>query len=110
MIKKLGSEITFGISLTAMAVRVFLYSTVSNPWFFPPIELLHGASFGLFYPNMIATASHMSPPGAMATVQGIVKTTFITGQNLNIAVLVSSCVGLECRSRDSLMHTDVLRI
>ncbi|XP_063842069.1 major facilitator superfamily domain-containing protein 6-like isoform X2 [Scylla paramamosain] len=79
VIKKLGSEITFGISLTAMAVRVFLYSTVSNPWFFPPIELLHGTSFGLFYPNMIATASQMSPPGAMATVQGIVKTTFITG-------------------------------
>lgn len=86
VIKKLGSEITFGISLTAMAVRVFLYSAVSNPWFFPPIELLHGASFGLFYPNMIATASHMSPPGAMATVQGIVKTTFITGVSLGSLV------------------------
>ncbi|MPC20694.1 Major facilitator superfamily domain-containing protein 6 [Portunus trituberculatus] len=95
VIKKLGSEITFGISLTAMAIRVFLYSTVSNPWFFPPIELLHGASFGLFYPNMIATASQMSPPGAMATVQGIVKTTFITGVSLGSLVggLMVSAVG-----------------
>ncbi|KAK8406872.1 hypothetical protein O3P69_007433 [Scylla paramamosain] len=95
VIKKLGSEITFGISLTAMAVRVFLYSTVSNPWFFPPIELLHGTSFGLFYPNMIATASQMSPPGAMATVQGIVKTTFITGVSLGSLVggLMVSAVG-----------------
>lgn len=79
VIKKLGSAVTFGISMTAMAVRVFLYSAVSQPWFFVPIDLLHGPSFGLFYPNMISSASTLSPPGAMATVQGIVKTTFITG-------------------------------
>lgn len=88
VIKKLGSVVTFAISLTAMALRVFLYSTVRQPWYFVPIELLHGLSFGLFYPNMIAFASHVSPPGAMATVQGIVKTTFIAGQCNHVFLLV----------------------
>ncbi|KAG0699481.1 Major facilitator superfamily domain-containing protein 6 [Chionoecetes opilio] len=95
VIKKLGSVVTFGISLTAMVVRVFLYSAVRQPWLFVPIDLLHGFSFGLFYPNMIASASHFSPPGAMATVQGIVKTTFITGVSLGALTggLLVSAVG-----------------
>lgn len=96
VIKKLGSVVTFVISLTAMALRVFLYSAVRQPWLFVPIDLLHGLSFGLFYPNMIAFASHVSPPGAMATVQGIVKTTFIAGVSLGAltgGLLISSVGG-----------------
>lgn len=42
--------------------------------------MLHGVSFGLFYPNMISYGSSVAPKGAQATVQGIVKSLFIVGK------------------------------
>ncbi|XP_042211650.1 major facilitator superfamily domain-containing protein 6-like [Homarus americanus] len=82
IIKRIGNIITFTISLTAFSIRVLLYSFVTNPWFFLPVDLLNGVSFGLFYPNMISYGSLMSPKGAQATVQSIVKSVFIGGVSL----------------------------
>lgn len=66
--------------MVGFSVRVLLYSFVTNPWYFIPIELFHGLSFGIFYPNMIAYASLVAPKGAQATVQGIVKSLFVAGK------------------------------
>ncbi|XP_045603620.1 major facilitator superfamily domain-containing protein 6-like isoform X2 [Procambarus clarkii] len=79
IIKKMGKIPTFALSLTAFSLRLLLYSSVTNPWYFLPVDLLHGLSFGLFYPNMISYASSVAPRGAQATVQGIIKSIFIGG-------------------------------
>ena len=42
--------------------------------------MLHGLSFGVFYPNMSAYASKIAPNGKKATMQGIVKATFGAGK------------------------------
>ncbi|KAK8754533.1 hypothetical protein OTU49_016634 [Cherax quadricarinatus] len=78
-IKKLGQIPTFALSMAVFSLRLLLYSCVTNPWFFLPVDLLHGLSFGLFYPNMMSYASFMTPKGAQATMQGIVKSVFIGG-------------------------------
>jgi len=40
------------------------------------MELFQGVTFGIFYSNMAAYASFISPPGAAATVQGLVGAAF----------------------------------
>ncbi|CAL4125432.1 unnamed protein product [Meganyctiphanes norvegica] len=82
IIKSLGNIRTFTLSLVAYSARFFLHSFVVNPWFFLPIEILHGISFGVFYPNMSAYASKIAPKGKKATMQGIVKATFGAGMSL----------------------------
>ncbi|KAK4300980.1 hypothetical protein Pmani_026852 [Petrolisthes manimaculis] len=86
IIKKLGSIRTFALALVGFSARVLLYSFVTNPWWFIPIDLLHGLSFGVFYPNMISYASLVAPKGAQATVQGIVKSLFVVGVSLGSLV------------------------
>ncbi|XP_066980576.1 major facilitator superfamily domain-containing protein 6-like [Macrobrachium rosenbergii] len=82
IIKKLGNVRTFSGVLVILTMRCFLYSCVTNPWYFLPIEFLHGPSFGLLYPNMITYANALAPKGAQATIQGIVKSTFVGGVSL----------------------------
>lgn len=82
IIKRVGNVRTFSGVLVIFTVRLFLYSCVTNPWYFLPINLLHGPSFGLLYPNMITYANALAPKGAQATIQGIVKSTFICGVSL----------------------------
>ena len=79
IIKRLGHVLTFVLVLTMFCIRYLLYSAVTNPWMFLLIELLHGLSFSVFYPNMMSYAASMSPKGAQATVQGTVKSIFTAG-------------------------------
>nr|XP_053634085.1 LOW QUALITY PROTEIN: major facilitator superfamily domain-containing protein 6-A-like [Cherax quadricarinatus] len=79
VIKRLGNIPTFAVSLASYSIRFFVFSFIINPWLFIVTSLLHGLSFGLFYPNMSAYASLMSPKGAQAVMQGIVKSAFIGG-------------------------------
>ncbi|XP_045603621.1 major facilitator superfamily domain-containing protein 6 [Procambarus clarkii] len=79
IIKHLGNITTFAVSLASYSVQYFLFSCVINPWFFALTCLLHGLSFGLFYPNMSAYANLMSPKGAQAVMQGLVRSTYIGG-------------------------------
>ncbi|KAK7086886.1 hypothetical protein SK128_018668 [Halocaridina rubra] len=82
VIKRIGNVRTFCCVLIILTLRCFLYSCVTNPWYFLPINFLHGPSFGLMYPNMITYANALAPKGAQATIQGIVKSTFIGGVSL----------------------------
>lgn len=82
IIEKLGSIPTFALSLIMLSLRFFLYSIITNPWFFLLIDMLHGISFGILYPNMISYGSSVAPKGAQAIVQGIVKSLFIAGSSI----------------------------
>ncbi|XP_045104365.1 major facilitator superfamily domain-containing protein 6-like [Portunus trituberculatus] len=66
-------------SVLSTGLRCCLYYTVSNPWYFLPIELLNGLSYSVFHSVMGAYASHISPPGALATVQSVFRSTFYIG-------------------------------
>lgn len=62
--------------LFAFGIRFLLYSTLTNPWWCLPIELLHGPTYGLFYATMASYASMIAPPGTDTTVQGLVGAIF----------------------------------
>lgn len=64
------------LAIAAFGLRFVLYYLVVNPWLFLPIELLNGFTFGIFYTVMTSYASIVAPPGAQATMQGIVGATF----------------------------------
>ncbi|CAL4172957.1 unnamed protein product, partial [Meganyctiphanes norvegica] len=86
IIKKLGNFLTFVVVLIVYSIRFTLHSFVSNPWYFLPIEVLHGISFGLLYPNMSAYASKVAPPGRKATMQGVVKSVYAAGNSVGSLV------------------------
>ncbi|CAL4060432.1 unnamed protein product [Meganyctiphanes norvegica] len=79
IIEKLGHIVVFGIVLISLTLRCFLYSIVSNPWLFLPIEILNGPSFGLLLAVMGSYASVKAPPGAEATLQAILRGSFWLG-------------------------------
>lgn len=79
IIERLGYMPVLATSLVSLGLRCCLYYTVTNPWYFLPIELLNGLSYSLFQATTASYASHIAPPGAQATLQSIVRATFCTG-------------------------------
>ena len=57
-------------------IRFILYYFVVNPWYFLPIELTSGFTFGIFYSVMTSYASIIAPAGTHATMQGLVGAAF----------------------------------
>lgn len=76
IIKKLGHVHTMSLVLCAIGVRFCLYSVITNPWYFLPIELSNGLTFGLFFACMASYASIIAPSGTEATMQGLVGAVF----------------------------------
>ena len=71
IIERLGHANALFVSLLGFTLRLVLYSVVTNPWVFLPIDLLHGISFGVAYPCFTSYASSVAPKGAAATTQAI---------------------------------------
>lgn len=69
IIQKLGHVNTMSLVLFSLGVRLTLYSLISNPWWFLPVELMSGLTFGLFFACMASYASIIAPPGTEATMQ-----------------------------------------
>ncbi|XP_049763424.1 major facilitator superfamily domain-containing protein 6 [Schistocerca cancellata] len=74
---KILKLIGYGHSLTlcflAYALRLSLISLIPSPWWVLPIELfMQGPTYAMCYTTIVAYASAVSPPGASATMQGIV--------------------------------------
>ncbi|KAK4315572.1 hypothetical protein Pmani_013213 [Petrolisthes manimaculis] len=75
-IRKLGHVHCMSLVIIVFGLRYIIYYAVVNPWFFLPVELLNGFTFGIFYATMTSYASFMAPPGTEATMQGIVGAAF----------------------------------
>lgn len=74
ILKKIGYVHCLTFCFFAYSVRLFLISTIANPWFLVPIELfMQGATFALCYTCIVAYASAIAPPGTSATIQGKFK-------------------------------------
>ncbi|XP_028134563.1 major facilitator superfamily domain-containing protein 6 [Diabrotica virgifera virgifera] len=76
IIKKLGHVNTMSLVLFAVGIRFLLYSVIPNPWYFLPIEISNGLTFGLFFACMASYASIVAPSGTEATMQGLVGAVF----------------------------------
>ncbi|XP_063235657.1 major facilitator superfamily domain-containing protein 6 isoform X2 [Bacillus rossius redtenbacheri] len=74
---KILKRIGYGYSLTLCflfyAVRLGLVAVIPGPWWLLPVELfLQGPTYAMCYTTIVAYASAVAPPGASATVQGLV--------------------------------------
>ncbi|XP_076630377.1 major facilitator superfamily domain-containing protein 6 isoform X2 [Colletes latitarsis] len=73
ILKKLGFGYTFTFCFACYALRLYLISLASNPWWVISIELfMQGPTYALCYTTIVAYASKVAPIGTSATVQGIV--------------------------------------
>jgi predicted ABC-type sugar transport system permease subunit len=69
ILKRIGHINSMSLVVLVIGVRYILYSIIPNPWWFLPVELLNGLTFGLFYACMASYASIVAPPGTEATMQ-----------------------------------------
>ena len=69
ILKRIGHVHVMTLILLVLGVRLILHSIIKNPWWFLPIELSNGLTFGLFYAAMASYASIIAPPGTETTVQ-----------------------------------------
>ncbi|XP_015438217.1 PREDICTED: major facilitator superfamily domain-containing protein 6 [Dufourea novaeangliae] len=76
VLRKLGHVNVMSLVLLVYAIRFMAYSTVSNPWWFLIIEVLHGPSLGLCWPTMVSYGDKVTPPGTKATIQGFIGAIF----------------------------------
>ncbi|XP_022902451.2 major facilitator superfamily domain-containing protein 6-A [Onthophagus taurus] len=76
ILKRIGHVHAMTVILCVMGIRFVLYSVISNPWYFLPIELLNGVTYGLFYAAMASYASIVAPPGTETTMQGLFGAVF----------------------------------
>ncbi|XP_066961617.1 major facilitator superfamily domain-containing protein 6-like isoform X2 [Macrobrachium rosenbergii] len=79
IIKRLGYKVVFAGCLGTLAIRFCIYYTITNPWWFLPVEFLSGITFALFHSCMAAYASHLAPPGAQASLQAVVRAVSLIG-------------------------------
>ena len=75
-IRKLKHTGAMSLVIAVFGLRYVLYYAISNPWWFLPVELLNGFTFGIFYATMTSYASEVAPPGSQATLQGVVGAAF----------------------------------
>nr|XP_027216873.1 uncharacterized protein LOC113809461 [Penaeus vannamei] len=64
------------------------YAAVTNPWWYLPVELLHGVSFSLSLGCAAMFANSVTPPGAEATMQAV-----LFGSSLHCANGLGGLVG-----------------
>lgn len=73
ILKKIGYVHCLTFCFLMYSLRLALISMITNPWWLVPIELfMQGPSYALCYTCIVAYASAIAPPGASATVQGLV--------------------------------------
>ena len=84
------------LCLVLYSARMLAYALLPAATYFVPIELLHGVTFSLFFAASVVHCGQLAPPGAQATMQGV-----LTGSNgLGTAAgalaggLIASRVGL----------------
>ncbi|XP_015930467.1 major facilitator superfamily domain-containing protein 6 [Parasteatoda tepidariorum] len=75
IIEKIGHFNSLTLSLLSYAVRFLWYSYLQNPWLVLPIEIVHGFTYGLFYPTVASFGKLSARTGTEATTQSILFST-----------------------------------
>lgn len=71
IIKKIGQNNCMALVLGALAIRMYLYTVIRNPFWIIPIELLNGVSYALGCSVMMLYIKAISPPDTINTISGI---------------------------------------
>ncbi|XP_005097128.1 major facilitator superfamily domain-containing protein 6 [Aplysia californica] len=71
IIEKIGLVSCLYLALLCYAVRLLVYSVLSNPWLVLLVEPTHGVTVALMYAAASSYASIIAPPGMSATIQGL---------------------------------------
>ncbi|XP_071447805.1 signal recognition particle subunit SRP72 [Hetaerina americana] len=80
------------LSLFSFAVRFALVSITTSPWHLLPIEaVMQGPTYALSYTAIVGYAANVSPPGASATMQGLVA-----GVDDGLGYAIGSLMGGVC--------------
>ncbi|XP_060874398.1 major facilitator superfamily domain-containing protein 6-B-like [Metopolophium dirhodum] len=88
ILKRVDNMKVFSLMFFTFAVRFFLYSIITNPFYVLPVELLNGLTYALAYSAATSYVSELAPVGAEGTLQGILGTAL-----LGIGAPVGSFVG-----------------
>ncbi|XP_028136371.1 major facilitator superfamily domain-containing protein 6-like isoform X2 [Diabrotica virgifera virgifera] len=83
----IGHNNAMSLIILGIAIRFTLYTVISNPWWFLPVELFNGIDVGLSFACMASYASFIAPPGTQATMQGLVGAVY-DGIGLSMGSLV----------------------
>ncbi|KAG8180690.1 hypothetical protein JTE90_006248 [Oedothorax gibbosus] len=75
IIQKVGHFNAMSMALVAYSARFLFYSYLENPWLVLPMEIVHGFTYGIFYPAVASFAKLSSKPGTEATTQSILFST-----------------------------------
>jgi hypothetical protein len=70
IIKKIGHVNCMALSLGTTAIRMYLYTVISNPTWIILIELLNGVSYALGLAVKMSYSKIMSPPDTLNSVIG----------------------------------------
>lgn len=60
-------------SMGLLAIRFFAYSLIRIPWWVVPVNLLHGATFSVFWIVGVSYAAKSAPEGLSATAQSLLS-------------------------------------
>lgn len=69
ILQKFGHVNVMSAVLAGYAIRFTFYAYLTDPWWFIPVEVLNGLTFGLFYSTMTSYAAIIAPAGTDATLQ-----------------------------------------
>lgn len=71
IMKKLGYWYCMSLGLFTFALRFYVYSIVTNPYWILPVELVDGIAFGLCHTVLVAYARIIAPSSGVTTVVGM---------------------------------------
>ncbi|XP_076043968.1 major facilitator superfamily domain-containing protein 6-like isoform X2 [Oratosquilla oratoria] len=83
ILQKIGTTWSITLVLFCHGLRYVIYYTIDNPWFFLPIELLHGITYGLNKAALTLYVNEIAPKGAEATMFAVFKATQYVGKSLS---------------------------
>ncbi|XP_050443469.1 major facilitator superfamily domain-containing protein 6-like [Adelges cooleyi] len=88
IIKRIGHRHCMSLVLFAFAIRFFLYSILTNPFWVLPIEFLSGITYGLAMAVLISYSKCIAPPNTLNSVVGISQ-----GLNDGVGVSLGALIG-----------------
>lgn len=84
LLRRAGSLRLLAIAFFVYGVRAFLYSIMPSPEWVPYINLLNGASFGIFWIGAVTYANDLAPENLKTTAQSMMFST------INLAFVVGA--------------------
>jgi hypothetical protein len=101
LLARVTPEALLNVALAATALRLALYGLLplaGTPYAVLPIELLHGATFGLGWGAATASSSRLAPPRLAASMQGAFQAVY-GGVGAGLGGLLGGAMMQSCGGR-----------